>query len=54
MKKILLIMITVLTGFSVLNAQTVVFADDFETYADDYNLVDAGYEVWEGTAIVSK
>jgi len=46
-------MITVLTGFSILNAQTVVFEDDFESYADGYNLVDAGYDVWKGTATVS-
>jgi hypothetical protein len=53
MKKNLLFLIALLTGFTVLSAQTVVFGDDFESYDDDYNLAGAGYVIWEGGAVVS-
>jgi hypothetical protein len=53
MKKNLLFMFALLTGFTFLSAQTVVFGDDFESYADDSNLADAGYAVWVGGAVVS-
>lgn len=35
------------------NSQTIVFEDNFETYAHNYNLTEAGYVVWEGTARAS-
>src|SRR6056297_1681982 len=53
MKKNVLLTFALLTGFSFLAAQTVVFGDDFESYADDANLADAGYVIWEGGAVVS-
>lgn len=53
MKKNVLLTFALLTGFTFLAAQTVVFGDDFESYADDANLADAGYAIWEGGAVVS-
>ncbi|MDT8432714.1 MAG: cadherin-like beta sandwich domain-containing protein [Bacteroidales bacterium] len=53
MKKNLLFMFVMLTGFTFLSAQTVVFGDDFESYADDASLADHGYVLWEGGAVVS-
>lgn len=53
MKKNLLLTFAMLTGFTFLAAQDVVFSDDFESYADDANLADAGYAIWEGGAVVS-
>ena len=53
MKKNLLFTVTLLAGFTFLAAQDIVFSDDFESYADDANLADAGYETWEGGAVVS-
>ena len=52
MKKNLLLTIAMLTGFTFLSAQTVVFSDDFESYDEGTSLTSAGYDVWEGTASV--
>lgn len=53
MKKNLLFMFAMLTGFTFLTAQTVVFSDDFESYDEGTNLTSAGYDVWEGAASVA-
>ena len=53
MKKTLLFVLAVLVGVTTIKAQTVVFEDDFESYANGYNLVDAGYAVWSGVATVT-
>lgn len=54
MKKTLLFVFAVLMGLpTLLEAQATVFEDDFESYANGYNLVDAGYAVWAGTATVT-
>ncbi len=50
-KNVLLTTIVLILGMC-LNAQTVIFEDDFESYADGTNLTSAGYAVWEGTAKV--
>lgn len=53
MKKTLLFVFAVLFSISAMNAQTVIFEDGFESYEHGYNLVDADYDVWEGTATVT-
>ncbi len=53
MKKTLLFVFAVLLGFGTIKAQTVIFEDGFENYDHGYNLVDADYDVWEGTATVT-
>lgn len=53
MKKTILFVFVVLLSITTVKAQNVVFEDDFESYANGYNLVNAGYAVWTGTATVS-
>lgn len=53
MKNFLLFVFAMFFSISAMNAQTVVFEDGFESYEHGYNLVDADYVVWEGTASVT-
>lgn len=53
MKKSLLFVFAMLMGIATIEAQTVVFEDGFESYDNGYNLVGAGYAVWEGSATVT-
>jgi len=52
MKKNLLFLLVLAALSLTMNAQNIVFEDDFESYADATNLATAGYVVWEGTASV--
>lgn len=53
MKNIITISV-LLFGLSLfVNAQTVVFQDDFETFEHGTSMVGVGYAVWEGTAFVN-
>lgn len=55
MKKVLLILTTLLIGYFTTNAQqyTTIFEDDFESYDEGTNLTNEGYIVWAGTASVA-
>lgn len=53
MKKTLLFAFAVFMGVASMEAQTVVFEDNFESYENATNLTSAGYAVWEGMATVT-
>jgi len=54
MKKIIFLTVICMVFCSFLNAQTVLFADDFESYSDGTGLSSVGYDIWEGTARVTE
>ncbi len=53
MKKNLLFIIVLVLAFTGLKAQSTVFKDDFESYAEGVSLAESGYIIWEGGATVT-
>jgi hypothetical protein len=53
MKKTLLFVFAALMSLTTIEAQDVVFEDDFESYENGYSLGLAGYDLWSGSATVT-
>ena len=53
MKKIITLACVLLTSTFLMNAQTVIWSNDFESYADNTNGATVGFTIWEGSGQVS-